>query len=142
MNYIEDLFKKNKCELVLTILFILYLIIGSEDNIKLAQIVDIPQIKAAIIIISFLLFVYCNKILGILGIFVAYEILNFSHVMIKDSIIDENDFEDSGDRWKNVISGLNSFEEEIIFKMMPCVGINSTPCSYKPLAAYNNVFSF
>ena len=135
-----NLFKKNKCELVLTILFILYLVIGNDDNLKLAQIVDIPQIKAAIIIISFLLFVYCNRILGILGIFVAYEILNFSHVMINDAIINENDVNDF-EKWP-AMTVLNSFEEEMIFKMMPCVGMNSGSCSYRPLSSYNNIFSF
>ena len=132
-------FFKNKCEMVLSLLFILYLIIGNTDNLKLAQIVDIPQMKAAIIIISFLLFVYCNKILGILGIFVAYEILNFSHTMINENIVQEIQNENSKNGWggwTTPIRGLNSMEEEIIFKMMPhyCSEVGS--CPYNPFSKW------
>jgi hypothetical protein len=134
MNY-EDLLKKNKCELLLTILFILYLIIGSDDNLKMAQIVDIPQIKMAIIIVSFLLFIYCNKILGIMGIFVAYEILNFSHVMINANIINENVSEDIESLLKPIME-LKSIEEEIVFKMTPHTGLIFNESSYHPFSKF------
>ena len=125
---------KNKCELVLSLLFILYLIIGNNDNLKLAQIVDIPQMKAIIIIISFLLFVYCNRILGILGIFVAYEILNFSHTMINENIVRELHNETIINGWTTPIIGLNSMEEEIIFKMNPHSYSDLGKCYYTPFS--------
>jgi hypothetical protein len=122
--------------MVLSLLFIIYLIIGNTDNLKLAQIVDIPQMKAAIIIISFLLFVHCNKILVILGIFVAYEILNFSHTMINENMVNEMQTEIHQSGWGEwtSIRGLNSMEEEIIFKMMPhyCSEVGS--CPYNPFS--------
>ena len=133
-------FFKNKCELILSILFVLYLIIGNNDNLKLAQIVDIPQMKAAIIIVSFLLFVYCNKVLGILGIFVAYEILNFSHSMINENILNElnNEYIDNriSNGWLTPIVGLNSMEEEIIFKMEPHTFSNIGNCPYNPFSTF------
>jgi len=125
---------KNKCELVLTLLFVLYVIIGNNDNLKLAQIVDIPQIKAIIIIISFLLFVYCNRILGILGIFVAYEIINFSHTMINENLLYELNNEAVVNGWTTPIIGLNSIEEDIIFKMTPQPCFNLGKCLYKPFS--------
>jgi hypothetical protein len=119
---------------VLSLLFILYLIIGNNDNLKLAQIVDIPQMKAIIIIISFLLFVYCNRILGILGIFVAYEILNFSHTMINENIVRELHNETIINGWTTPIIGLNSMEEEIIFKMNPHSYSDLGKCYYTPFS--------
>lgn len=124
----------NKCEITLTILFILYLVIGTDDNLKMAQIVDIPQMKAVIIILSLLLFVYCNKILGILGIFVAYEILHFSHVMINENIaVEEILFPEHN---LEPIIGLNSIEEEMVFKGMPSSRMNLNKCSYQPFTTY------
>lgn len=136
MNYIV-----NKCEILLSILFILYLVLY-EDNLKMAEIVDIPQIKITIIIVSLLLFIFCNKILGILGIFVAYEMLNFSHNALNNDIIG-NLFEDEIKLF-NFPAGMESIEEEMVYKMMPIAGISSylDKCSYKPMSSTNNIFSF
>ena len=129
-------FNGNKCEIVLAALFIIYLIIGNRDNEKLAEIVDIPQMKAVIIIISFLLFVHCNKVLGILGIFVAYEMLNFSHVMMNEKLV--RSFNEDSSSYANLTPFINlkSIEEEIIYNMIPHAGINIGECPYKPFQSF------
>lgn len=130
---------KNKCEFFLTILFIIFIVIGVEDNYKMAKIVDIPQVKLVIIIVSLLLFLYCNKILGILGIFVAYEILNFSHVMLNESIISPT-YSQSSTLTLQPNSFQPSIEEEIIYKMTPVFGPR-IGYSYEPMSS-NNFFFF
>jgi len=136
MKYIKDLLK-NKCEFFLAILFIIFIVVGVDDNYKMAKIVDIPQMKILIIITSLLLIIYCNRILSILGVFVAYELLNFSHVMLNESI------EISDDNNWQPFTYLKTMEEEIVYKMNPLSGtVFSRDWSYKPMTTSNNIFFF
>jgi len=129
------------CEIILAILFILYLVFY-ENNMKIAQIVDIPQIKVAIILIALLLFIHGNKILGILGLFVAFEMLNFTHIAMNDSVL--NNLYSNDEYSFNIPMGMESIEEEMVYKMMPLVGVSNylDKCSYKPMSSIGNVFSF
>ena len=129
---------KNKCELFLAILFIIFIVIGAEDNYKMAQLVDIPQVKLVIILVSLLLFLYCNRILGILGILVAYEIINFSHTTLNDSLITPYGLPYSPPALQPKTD--TSIEEEIIYKMTPMCG-SRTSCPFQPLSN-NNFFFF
>lgn len=125
------------CEIILSFLFILFLVLGTEDNYKMAQIVSIPQIKIVIIVVALILFFNCNRILGILSIFVAYELLNFSHTMMNKSLENtEYEYE-----MKPNLSPL-SMEEELIYKMNPVFNCSMTSCSYNPIKSTNNNFFF
>lgn len=125
------------CEIILSFLFILFLVLGTEDNYKMAQIVSIPQIKIIIVIIALLLFFNCNRILGILSIFVAYELLNFSHAMMNKSLENvEYEYE-----MKPNPTSL-SMEEELIYKMNPVFNCSMTSCSYNPIKSTSNNFFF
>jgi hypothetical protein len=136
MNYIKELFR-NKCEFFLAILFIIFIVVGVEDNYKMARIVDIPQMKIVIIITSLLLIIYCNRILAVLGIFVAYELFHFSHVMLNESIVLE-----TTNTWKP-FTYLKSMEEEIVYKMNPLSGSTFVrDWSYKPMTSSNNIYFF
>ena len=136
MKYIKDLFRNN-CEFFLAILFIIFIVVGVEDNYKMARIVDIPQIKIVIIITSLLLIIYCNRILAILGIFVAYELFHFSHVMLNESIDTTTNY-----TWQPLTYS-KSIEEEIVYKMNPLSGsIFSKDWSYKPMTSSNNIYFF
>jgi len=119
---------KNKCELLLAVLFIFYLIIGNGNDTSLAMFIDIPHIKGFIVIITILLFIYCNKIVGILGLFVAYELLNFSHSML-------NSYPTQSEMpiYYNIESK-KSIEEEIVYKMSPCLGSSYIDNTYKPFS--------
>ena len=119
----------NKCELLLAFLFVLYLIIGNGNDTALAVFVDIPQIKGFIIITTILLFIYCNKIVGILGLFVAYELLHFSH-----SMLNEFPMKNETPVYYNV-ENKKSIEEEIIYKMSPFSALSyADQCPYKPFS--------
>ena len=112
----------------LTLLFALYIIYGSESK-RLANIVDIPQIKIFIIMVTVVLLMYCNNVLGVLGIFVAYELLSHSHRIVVNEIETPNTFYDKYE----IFPFPKSVEEDIIYKMMPTQNSsNLGKCSYSP----------
>ena len=69
MQYIDNLLeKRNMSQLMLVILFIIYLVIGLKMPDPLANIIDSPAGKIVVALIALLLFGYSNPILGVLGI--------------------------------------------------------------------------
>lgn len=76
MEYFKELFeRKNMGQLVLVILFIIYLLTGNETPESIANIVDTMAGKIIVMVFALLLFAYANPILGVLGLLVAYNIL-------------------------------------------------------------------
>jgi hypothetical protein len=76
MEQINDLLKKrNMPQLLLVILFIIYLVMGYEIPEPLATIIDTPLGKIIVTLMALILFAYSNTILGILGIIVAYVLI-------------------------------------------------------------------
>ena len=81
MGSINQLYeRKNMGQLILIILFLIYLVIGYETPYDLAILIDTIWGKAIIIIIAIVLFAVCNPILGILGFFVAYKLIMTSSI--------------------------------------------------------------
>jgi hypothetical protein len=76
MEQINDLLKKrNMPQLLLVVLFIIYLVMGFETPEPLATIIDTPLGKIIVALMALILFAYSNPILGILGIIVAYVLI-------------------------------------------------------------------
>lgn len=76
MEYIQDLLKKrNMSQLVLVILFIIYILMGYETPEVLANIIDTPLGKILVALFALILFAYSNPILGVLGLIVAYTLI-------------------------------------------------------------------
>jgi hypothetical protein len=76
MEYFNELFeRKNMGQLILVGLFITYLLMGSQTPESLANIIDTMPGKIIVILVALFLFAYSNPILGVLGIFVAYRLL-------------------------------------------------------------------
>ena len=81
MGSINQLYeRKNVSQLILTILFLIYLVIGYKMPYDLAVLLDNIWGKVIIIIIAIVLFAVCNPILGILGFFVAYKLIMTSNI--------------------------------------------------------------
>ena len=81
MGSVNQLYeKKNVSQLILTILFLIYLVIGYKMPYDLAVLLDNIWGKIIIIIIAIVLFAVCNPILGILGFFVAYKLIMTSNI--------------------------------------------------------------
>jgi len=72
--------KKNLGQLILIILFLIYLIMGYNIPYNLAILIDSIWGKVIIIGIAIILFAQCNPILGILGFFVAYKLIMSSTI--------------------------------------------------------------
>lgn len=67
---------KNILQAILTVLFVFYLITDKKLPITVANLVDTSLGKVIIVILSLSLFVYVNPLLAILGICVAYFMIN------------------------------------------------------------------
>jgi hypothetical protein len=76
MEYIDKLLeKRNMSQLVLVILFIMYLILGLKMPDPIANVIDSTAGRIVVAIVALLLFGYSNPILGVLGIMVAYHLI-------------------------------------------------------------------
>ena len=128
MNYASKLLN-NGYELTLAVIFILFLV-SKNNNEKLAIFVDKPEVKIYIIVITISLFIFCNKLLGVLAIFVAYELLILSH-SLKNVPITKTQF---GTFFEN-----KSMEEEIVYKILPLSSVINHDCLFKP---FDNNFGF
>jgi hypothetical protein len=81
MDSLKDLFtKKNMPELVLTSLFVLYLVMGYQMPEQAARLVDSTIGKIVVVLVALMLFAYSNPILGILALLVAYQLIKSSSV--------------------------------------------------------------
>jgi len=82
MEYLKSLMeKRNMPQLLLTIMFILYLTMGYNMPVSLASLIDTNVGKLLVVLGALSLFVYANPILGVLGVFVAYELIKRSGVV-------------------------------------------------------------
>jgi hypothetical protein len=68
--------KQNILQAILTILFGLYLITDKKLPIPIANLVDTPLGKVVVVVLSLSLFAYANPLLAILGVCVAYFMIN------------------------------------------------------------------
>lgn len=81
MDYFRDLLeKKHMPQLVLTILFALYLILGYKLPNKVSEMVDTVPGKIIIVLVSLALFAYSNPVLGVLSLLVAYQLIRSAYV--------------------------------------------------------------
>jgi hypothetical protein len=70
-----DFDKKNMPQLVLTVLFIIYLVMGYKLPEGVAMVIDTPIGKIVIVLVALMLFAYSNPILGVLALLVAYHLI-------------------------------------------------------------------
>ena len=81
MDYFKDLFtKKQTPELVLSILFVLYLVMGFHVPDGVATIIDTSIGKIVVVLVALMLFAYSNPVLGVLALLVAYQLIKGASV--------------------------------------------------------------
>jgi hypothetical protein len=122
MDSFNELFKRqNAGQVVLSILFIIYLIMGYETPEPLATLIDNIYGKAAVIILSLALFAYVNPILGVLGFLVAYHLINSASVTTGTYGIQH--YLPTETKKSSNLTAMNQFsytlEQEIVKKMAP-----------------------
>jgi len=67
---------KNILQAILTVLFVFYLITDKKLPIPVANLVDTPLGKVVVVLLALSLFAYTNPLLAILGVCVAYFMIN------------------------------------------------------------------
>lgn len=79
MNYLNQLLEKPyMAQLLLTIVFIIYLIMGYRLPTSLAYSLSSTTGKISVIIIALVIFAYSNPILGVVTLIVAYQLITSS----------------------------------------------------------------
>jgi hypothetical protein len=157
MKEFSSLFKKeNMGQLILSILFVIYLIMGYNTPKSLAELVDTPVGKIAVIIVALCILSTSNPILGILALFVAYELIRRSSVALRGEL---KNYIPSESKKSDQFSAFNqnefpyTLEQEMVGKMTIQnnsinLSFNNNTSSFKPildnthnasmLSVYNN----
>lgn len=138
MERFSDLFKKQHMgELVLVILFIVYLILGLKTPEPIANIIDTLVGKIVIILIVIYLFMHANPILAVLALFVAFDLIRRSSAATGIDALKK--YAPSEEKKFSQFTAFNQFpytlEQEVVAKMAPIMksGLSLTQASYKPL---------
>ena len=124
-------------EIVLIVLFIIYLTLGLKTPQPIANIVDTLVGKIVIFIIVVFLFMHANPILAILSLFVAYDLIRRSSMTTGiDSL---KKYAPSEKKKMSQFTAYNQFpytlEQEVVAKMAPIIksGMSINQSSYKPM---------
>lgn len=77
MENFSDLFnKRHMPQLVLAFLFVIYLVLGYKMPENVASAVDTTVGKIIVVLAALMLFAYSHPFLGVLALFVAYQIIS------------------------------------------------------------------
>jgi hypothetical protein len=124
-------------ETLLTLVFIIYLIMGYKTPEPVADVVDTLIGKAIIFVVVVSLFVYTNPILAVLGLFVAFDLIRRSSAVTGIDALKK--YAPSEEKRSSQFSAFNQFpytlEQEIVKKMAPIIQTSSTMtrASYSPM---------
>jgi hypothetical protein len=138
MDSFSSLFKKEHMgELILVILFIIYLIMGYKTPEPVAGLIDSLGGKIVLFIVVIYLFMHCNPILAVLALFVAFDLIRRSSVATGIDALRR--YAPSEEKKSSQFTAFNQFpytlEQEVVKKMAPIIQSSSSlsPASYKPL---------
>ena len=129
--------KKHMGELVLVVLFIIYLIIGLKTPEPVAGIIDTLVGKIVIFIIIIYLFMHANPILAVLALFVGFDLIRRSSMATGIDALQK--FAPSEEKKSSQFTAFNQFpytlEQEVVKKMAPIVqgGSSMSKASYSPI---------
>lgn len=133
-----ELFRQeNASQLILTILFIIYLIMGYKTPEPVANVVDTIVGKIIIFIIVITLFMHTNPILAVLGLFVAFDLIRRSSESTGIDALKK--YLPTEEKKQSQFTAFNQYpytlEQEVVKKMAPIVQSGSTLSkpSYMPL---------
>ena len=138
MEGFSSLFKKEHMgELVLVILFIIYLVMGFKTPEPIAGLVDTLVGKITIFLIIVYLFMNVHPILAVLALFVGFDLIRRSSLVTGIDALQK--FAPSEEKKSSQFTAFNQFpytlEQEVVSKMAPIMntGFSISQPSYKPL---------
>jgi hypothetical protein len=128
--------KKNMPQLALVILFIIYLIMGLKTPSSVATMIDSTVGKVVVALFALLLFAYSNPILGVLGIFVAYQLVR--NASIKTGMASLEQYYPTEEKKWSPFTPAHQFpytlEQEMVKRMAPQkFNTNYVKPTYKPM---------
>ena len=129
--------KENMGQLILSVLFIIYLIMGYKTPESIANVIDTFYGKTIIFFIVLILFCCANPILAVLGLFVAFDLIRRSSITTGIDALKK--YQPTEEKKFSQFSAWNQFpytlEQEVVSKMAPMVqsGSSLTKPSYKPM---------
>ena len=136
-NYNNQPKKGYMGELVLGIIFIIYIILGLKTPEPIASLIDTLVGKIVIFIIVVYMFLYTNSILAVLSLFVAFDLIRRSSMATGIDALQK--FLPTEESKSSQFTSLNQFpytlEQEVVKKMVPIIQSGSTLSkpSYTPL---------
>jgi hypothetical protein len=134
--------KQNMGQHILSILFIIYLIVGVKTPQPIAGMVDNIVGKILVVVTAIVLFSFANPILGILGFIVAFELIRRSSVSTGTYAL--NKYLPTEQKKQSNLTAYNQFpytlEQEVVKKMAPITytSSNSTQIHFKPILEDNH----
>jgi len=137
MEYLNELLeKKNMPQLALVILFIIYLIMGFKTPGSVANMIDSTVGKIIVALVALFLFAYSNPILGVLGIFVAYQLVR--NASIKTGMASLEQYYPTEEKKWSPFTPAHQFpytlEQEMVKRMAPQkFNTNYVKPTYKPM---------
>jgi hypothetical protein len=137
MDSFSDLFKKeNVGQVVLSILFIVYLIMGYKTPDSIAGLVDTIYGKIIVVVVALVLFSYANPILGVLGFIVAFDLIRRSSMSTGTFALDH--YVPTEVKKESELNAMNQFpytlEQEVVKKMAPIKHeMVLSPSSFSPV---------
>jgi hypothetical protein len=129
--------KEHRGELILTIILIIYLILGVKTPQPIAFLVDNIVGKIIIFVIVIYMFLYKNPILAVLSLFVAFDLMRRSSNSMYNSVMQA--YIPSEYNKMAQFTAFNQFpytlEQEVVSKMAPIVqsGFVLNKASFNPL---------
>lgn len=138
MESYSSLFKKeHNGQLVLAILFIIYLILGYKTPEPFASMIDSIAGKIVIFMVVIYMFIHTHPVLAVLSLFVAFDLIRRSSLTTGIDALQK--FAPSEEKKMSQFSAFNQFpytlEQEVVKQMAPILRSGSTLSkpSYKPL---------
>jgi hypothetical protein len=119
---------------ILIALFCIYLIMGSNPPAAMATIIDTTVGKIVVAVSAMCLFAYSNPALGVLGMFVAFELVRRSMVVTGSAAM-EMYYPTEANKWIGVPK-IHDFpytlEQEMVKKMTSRTDANFTKAPFRP----------
>lgn len=138
MDNFKDLLKRQKTgEVLLTLLFIIYILMGYKTPDAVASLIDTIYGKIVVVVIAILLFSYTNPVLGVLGFYVAFDLIKRSSESTGTYALQK--YTPTEEKKSCNLTLYNQFpytlEQEVVSKMAPINDYdeNSSPPPFSPI---------
>jgi hypothetical protein len=129
-------FNASTLEMVLFALFVAYLVFRPESPPAMTHFVDTPIGMALVVAVTAYMFLYTHPILGILSIFVAYEIVRRNNNMTL-SMVQYREVETPKFDEPPTVSEERTLEEDMVAEHAPLhTDVSLGLPSYKPVAEH------